>query len=223
MARKISKDNMFFGLDLTEEQKEFRDAIYSDDHDIVFCNSVSGTGKTVISVATARLLVSENKYDSMIYVISPVQQSTNGFLPGTIAEKESVYYQPLFDALIKIGEQPDKCIKQYCIEGKKNSNYWIDTMSHVYTRGINLHNKVIVIEESQNYKSDELKRILTRISDSCKTIVIGHDKQIDLKNPSESGFVRYVDHFANKKRCKICNLTVNFRGWVSSHADALTL
>jgi len=222
MARKISKDNMFFGLELTEEQKEFRDAIYSDECDIVFCNSVAGTGKTLLSVATAKLLIGEGKYESLVYVISPTQQQYNGFLPGSIAEKEAVYYQPLLDALIKIGEQPEKCIRQYCIEGKKNSSYWIDTMSHVYTRGINISdNKIIIIEEAQNFRSDELKRIITRISDNCKTIVIGHDKQIDLKNPIESGFVKYLEHFKNEKKCKVCNLTVNFRGWVSSHADSL--
>lgn len=221
MAKKIDKDHMFFGLELTDEQKEFRDAIYSDEIDIVFCNSKSGTGKTLITVAISKLLVSENRYDGLIYVVSPTQQQVNGFLPGNIMEKESVYFLPLFDALIKIGELPERCIKQYCVEGKKNSNYWVEVMSHVYTRGINVCNKVIIIEEGQNFRTDELKRILTRIHDNCKCVVIGHSEQIDLRNIDESGFEKYLEHFKNEKKCKVCNLTKNFRGWISSHADSL--
>lgn len=48
--------HIFYGLTLDEEQKVFRDAIYSKDNDIVFCEAAAGTGKTLISVATGILM-----------------------------------------------------------------------------------------------------------------------------------------------------------------------
>ena len=49
-------DHIFYGLKLDDEQREFRDAIWSNDYDIVFCNAKSGSGKTTISIATAMLM-----------------------------------------------------------------------------------------------------------------------------------------------------------------------
>ena len=67
-----------------------------------------------------------------------------------------------------------------------------------------------------------MKKVLTRIHDNCKVIVIGHSGQIDLySHPEKSGFVRYLDHFKNDERCAVCELTHNHRGWISSWADEL--
>jgi phosphate starvation-inducible protein PhoH and related proteins len=216
------KENMFFGLKLDGQQKEFRDAIWSNDYDIVFCDSKSGTGKTLISVATAKLLVEYGRYDGLVYIVSPTQSERNGFLPGGIVEKEMPYFAPIFDALITIGEQPEKAIKQMCPENGKNGLAWVDCMSHTYMRGINLQNKCIILEETQNYYSEELKKVLTRVCFSSKVIVIGHREQIDLyKNPQNSGFSKYIEHFKDMPKCKVCELTHNYRGWVSTHADEL--
>lgn len=232
MAKKvaINKENppenlddiLFYGLNLDNQQKEFRDAIWNKDYDIVFCNSKSGTGKSLLAVATAKLLVECGRYDGLIYIVAPTQQDRNGFLPGGVVEKEMPYFAPLLDALIKIGEQPQKVIKQ--LGDQKTTNGWIDCKSHLYTRGINFENKVIILEESQNFYTEEFMRVLTRIHDSCKTICIGCGHQIDLfKNPQNSGFIKYIEHFKDMPRCKVCELSKNYRGWVSSHADDLII
>jgi phosphate starvation-inducible protein PhoH and related proteins len=62
---------------------------------------------------------------------------------------------------------------------------------------------------------------LTRVHNSAKVIVIGHDKQIDLKDPKKSGFVPYLEHFRNEPYCKVVELHVNFRGQLAQHADNL--
>ena len=58
------------GFELSEEQKKLRDAIYSPDIDIIFVNSPAGGGKTVISLATALLMVECGRYDEIIYCFS---------------------------------------------------------------------------------------------------------------------------------------------------------
>lgn len=222
MAKKIFEDNMFFGLNLTDEQKEFRDAIYSGDYDIIFCNSKAGSGKTLISVATANLLVSSGKFDGLTYIFSGVEERNFGYRPGTQEEKEREYLQPLFDALIDINEQPEKAlIPTNTNDTKKKCVGWVETYSHTFTRGINIKNKVVIIDEAQNWTTEQLKKILTRCHVDCRIIVIGHTGQIDLPIKEQSGFQRYIEHFNNKERAKICTLTTNFRGWVAQWADEL--
>jgi predicted ribonuclease YlaK len=222
MAKKISDDNMFFGFNLTDEQKEFRDAIYSGDYDITFVNSKSGCGKTFIAIATSKLLVSLGQFDGLVYIFSGVEERNFGYRPGTQEEKERDYLQPLFDALIDINEQPEKAlISSNLNEMKKKSIGWVETFSHTFTRGMNIKNKVVVIDEAQNWTVEQLKKILTRCHKSCRIVVIGHTGQIDLPIKEQSGFQRYIEHFRDKERAKICNLTKNFRGWVAQWADEL--
>lgn len=221
MSKKIFEDNMFFGLNLTDEQKEFRDAIYYGDYDIIFCNSKAGTGKNLVSVATAKLLVSSGKFDGLTYIFSGVEERNFGYRPGTQEEKEREYLQPLFDALIDINEQPEKAL--ISDSTNKKCNGWVETFSHTFTRGINIKNKVVIIDEAQNWTLEQLKKILTRCHNNCRIIVIGHTGQIDLPIKEQSGFQRYIEHFKNKKRNKICELNTNFRGWVAQWADELIL
>lgn len=213
----LPKDNLLFGFGpkLTDEQKIFVDAIF--DYKIIFCNAKSGTGKTTLSVACARLLDKP-----MYYLFSPVQEGRLGFLPGDLENKVDVYLQPLRDALIEIGEQPERSIiYKNNLDNNKNGNAWVHAMPHVYARGINIKDSVVILDESQNWSRGELKKVLTRIHDSCTVIVIGHSGQCDLDKPNKSGFVPYLKHFESEPYCKVCTLSHNFRGNIATHADEL--
>ena len=216
------KDHPFYGFELDDDQKAFRDAIWNQDKLIVFANAKAGTGKTLIAVATANLLVQYGRYDGIVYISSPTQEAKLGFLPGEISDKVAVYSEPLLEALIKLNINPNTAVNQVSIENQKNGTGYIDAISHVYLRGCNFENKVVIVDEAQNSYTDELKKTLTRMSDSCKVIVIGHSGQIDLyHNPENSGFVRYLNHFKDDDRTAVCELKTNHRGWISSHADEL--
>lgn len=221
---KMSKDCMFFGFadKLTEEQKAFVDAMYSDKYDIVFCNSPAGTGKTTLAVATAKMLVSENRHKGLVFTFSPVEERKMGFRPGTQAEKEFEYTVPLRQALIEINEDPDRVIvNDFNMDNSKKGIAWVETMTDTFARGMNLRNCVVIIDESQNWTSSQLKKLLTRCHDSAKVIVLGHTGQCDLSDKSQSGFQQYIEHFKDEERAYVCNLTQNFRGWMAQHADTL--
>lgn len=221
-APKTLRNHQFYGFELDEQQKAFRDAIWDENKLIVFANARAGTGKTLIAVATADLLVKYGKYEGIVYIVSPVQESKSGFLPGDADEKTRVYAEPLYDALNKIGVNTYTAINQESIMNKKEGSGYIDCLSHLWLRGCNLENKVVIIDESQNMYKDELKKVLTRISDNSKTIVIGHTGQCDLyHNKENSGFGPYIEHFKDQPYAQICELTKNYRGVVSNHADQL--
>lgn len=211
----------FFGMTLDDEQKIFRDYIWDKDKLIVFCNARAGTGKTTLATATADLLVKYNRYDGIVYVAAPTMEQKQGYLAGSIEQKSEPYFEPFYQALNKIGVN---LMTSLCsdIVNQKNGTGYIECMTHTFLRGCNFENKVVILDEAQNYYKDELKKVLTRIHDNCKVIVIGHSGQIDLyNNPEHSGFVQYLEHFNGDDRCAVCQLTKNYRGWISNRADDL--
>lgn len=213
----LPKDSLFFGFaaKLTDEQRAYVDSIF--DNRMTFVNAAAGTGKTTMAVAVAKLL---NK--PLVYVISPVEEKRMGFLPGGVKAKESVYFTPLEDALLEIGEDPRKVIyNEENIEAQKRGDVWVYPKSHVYVRGSNVKGKTVIITEAQNFTRGELKKVLSRLHDDCTVIVEGHADQCDLPDPRKSGFVAYLEHFRSEPYVNVCELTVNFRGQVATHADKL--
>jgi len=219
-------NNLLFGFEpkLTSEQREYVDSIF--DSQLTIVNAKAGTGKTTLAVACAKIIGKP-----LTYVFSPVQESSMGFRPGTQSEKESIYHQPLIDALLEINENPSQCIfnEEFLVNEsiKKKVNIkaimdsiWCYPKSHLFLRGTNLKDTTIIIDECQNFSVNELKKILTRVHESCKVIMIGHSLQMDIP-PSKSGFVSYMEHFRNQPYCKVISLTKNFRGELASWADTL--
>ena len=86
----------------------------------------------------------------------------------------------------------------------------------------------VIIDEAQNFTKAELKKTITRFHDDCFVVVIGHDKQCDLRKPELSGFIPMMELFISlgvEKGLKVGNvqLTKNFRGIISQVADELEI
>lgn len=217
------KSHSFYGLELDEEQKELRDAIWNPDIDFIAVNAAAGTGKTLISLATANLLVQYHRYEKIIYMMAGTQMEKLGYLPGSFGEKMAPYFMPLYDAASTLGLNYMTDINACTDEWESPGDGFIDCMSHNFLRGRNIEpNTVLLIDEAQNFYIDEMKTILTRVLDGAKVIMIGHSGQCDLyKHPERSGFVPYLKHFADQERCKVLTLSNNHRGWISQWADKL--
>jgi phosphate starvation-inducible PhoH-like protein len=213
----LPKNNLLFGFKskLTDEQKIYVDYIF--DKQLTIVNARSGTGKTTLAVACAKIIGKP-----LVYVFNPTEEDKMGFRPGTQEEKESAYTVPIIDALLEIGELPSRSI--YCednMDNLKNGNVWVYPQSHVFARGTNIKDKTVIIDECQNFTKSDLRKMLTRIHDSCTVIMIGHSGQIDLKKPSDSGFKAYIEHFKDKDYVGICDLNWNFRGVLANDADEI--
>jgi predicted ribonuclease YlaK len=206
---------------LDEEQIAFVEAIKDSGKSIVFCDAPAGTGKTTLAMGAAKILVQDkrNDLDGIVYIVSPYGEQKQGYLPGSITEKSEVYYEPAYQAMIEVGMNPNVDVYSESMVAKKKGEAYVKMLTHTYLRGTNLRNKVVILDESQNYTVPELKKVLTRCHDSCKVIVIGHTGQIDIRGGS--GFARYLEHFADQEKCAVCKLTTNHRGWLSTYADML--
>ena len=135
--------NSFFGLDLDEEQIKFRDAIWDKNIDIVFCDSVAGTGKTTIAIGTASLLVKYNVFQKIVYLVSPVQEGKVGFRPGDTDKKLAPYYSPLYDIAPDVDINPFEDINVCTEDWNNQGSGYIDCMSHIFLRGRNIKSDTI--------------------------------------------------------------------------------
>lgn len=217
------KDHPFYGMVLDPEQEAFRDAIWDKDKLIVFCNARAGTGKTTVAVGTANMMYEYGRYDGIIVIMFPCEENRQGYLPGSITEKSEVYFEPINQAIIKCNLDPMHVVNDESLVNLKNGDGYIKLLTSTFLRGTNFENKVVIVEESQNGTVDELKKVLTRCSDNCKVVVIGHTGQCDLRGSSRyaSGFEQYIKHFRGEEKAAICELKTNHRGWISTKADEL--
>jgi len=218
------KGDKFFGMMLDEYQLKFKNAILDDEKKLIFCNAPAGSGKTVIAAGTAVWLYNTGVVDGIIYITAPVQEANMGFLPGSVQEKTDIYSDPFISALESIGVNTYVAVKRDDVpESPYKGTAYIECRSHNYMRGLDIKNKVIIVDEAQNFTTSELKKVLTRMHDDCKIIVIGHRMQCDLKSGLTSGFYSYLDaaEHTEENWISTCTLVNNYRGVVSSWADKI--
>jgi predicted ribonuclease YlaK len=217
MARK-KNDDIFYGFNLNGDQEKFKEAIMSDEHGVVIADATAGSGKTLLAVACANILCKSGKYDSAVYIFPTVEEASLGYRPGNTTEKEADYLGPLYDALIKIRELPQQAISSDISE--KNGTAWITARSATFMRGINLENKVVIIDECQNMSVPIIKRIISRCYDNCKVIILGCQAQTDVPL-NKSGFKQLIDHMSVFEGCVKCDLPISYRGKLAMHIDKL--
>lgn len=215
---KRKNDDIFYGFDLNEHQQKFKEAIMSDEHNVVIADATAGSGKTLLAVACANILCKVGKYKSAVYIFPTIEESSLGYRPGNTMEKEADYLEPLHDALIKINEVPRQAISSDVSD--KNGTAWITARSATFMRGINLENKVVIIDECQNLSVPIIKRIISRCYDNCKILILGCQAQMDVPI-SKSGFKQLIDHMDNFDGCIKCELPISYRGKLAMHIDKL--
>ena len=135
----------------------------------------SGSGKTLLSVASALYQVLSKKIYSRILLSRPIQPLGKdlGFLPGTIQEKMKPWMQPIYDNLEYLLSADQFMINEYMDTGI------IQIEPLTYIRGRSIPKSLLIIDEAQNMKLSEIKTVITRIGEESKIILTGDIEQID--------------------------------------------
>lgn len=211
---------MFSGIVCNEDQAKFRDAVMEDKNNFILVDAVSGSGKTLIAMTCAKQLVANGYYRSCVFIVPTTSEQELGYRPGFKAEKIADYMVPLRQALMKIGEEPDKVITNSLEENLKNSNKWVIADSQTFLRGVNFENQVVIVDEAQNFTIPQIKKIISRNYDNSKIIVIGSSSQIDI-DPNKSCFARLMAHMDGFEGYTKCDLPISYRGKLAMHIDKL--
>lgn len=209
-----------------KHQYEFVKAIIDpvDEVQAVFSDSIAGSGKSSLALSAAYYLIKEELASSVIYVRNTVSVRENGFLPGTIEEKEMAYMKPAVDIIDRIGAR----IGNQDLYGDMVMTEQIQCTSTSFLRGVDYEGPmVLIIDEAQNLDMIELQTVLTRPHDSVKIIVIGSSLQNDNQKIRKYGpekllpFQVYAKHFMDQADIPVrsINLVNNYRGKFSQLAD----
>ena len=219
---KLNKHEFPLINSLDREQQDMVAKLYKNQR--IFVDSVAGSGKTTVTTQAMNALLKKGLIDRLYYVVFPVQEKSLGFLPGEVSDKIKEYAVPFMQAL----QSADVNTQHLNYEMMTNEfvNYDYKIAPHTFMRGRTFSNVGIIIDEAQNATKDELKKVLTRIDDSCYVAITGHNGQIDIAKDA-SGFAAYIHHFKQGVESGIypdmgfASLTHNYRGKFSSFADQL--
>ncbi len=151
-------------------------------NDINFGIGPAGTGKTYLAVACAVEALIKEKVNRLLLVRPAVEAGEKlGFLPGDLTQKIDPYLRPLYDALYEMlgFEKVGRLIEKNVIE----------VAPLAYMRGRTLNNSFIILDESQNTTSAQMKMFLTRIGFGSTAVITGDVTQIDLPKGTRSGLV----------------------------------
>jgi phosphate starvation-inducible PhoH-like protein len=155
-------------------------------HDITFGIGPAGTGKTYLAVACAVDALERQEIRRILLTRPAVEAGEKlGFLPGDLSQKVDPYLRPLYDALFEMlgFEKVEKLIERNVIE----------IAPLAYMRGRTLNDAFIILDESQNTTSEQMKMFLTRIGFNSKAVITGDITQIDLPRGVRSGLRHSIE------------------------------
>ncbi len=188
----VLKENDFKALNVKPvnlKQKLFTKAILSNMYDLLVIDAKAGSGKTLMSIASAMRLIDLGFYDKIIYVRNSIESLDKGADVGYLAgndEKFRIYNMALSDTLEFIAKKQLKKSEnrenQESIESKIDelkSKYCIETLWPGEARGRTLSSSIVIMDEWQNSSEKTTQLILSRLDESCMAIVIGSNRQID--------------------------------------------
>ncbi len=152
------------------------------EHDIVIGIGPAGTGKTYLAVAAAVDALYRKKVRRIILARPAVEAGENlGFLPGDLQEKVDPYLRPLYDALEDMmpAERVARALEDRTIE----------IAPLAYMRGRTLSDAFVILDESQNATTAQMKMFLTRLGLNSQVVITGDKTQIDLPRREDSGLL----------------------------------
>lgn len=174
----------------------------SELNDIVFAIGPAGTGKTYTAVALA-VKALKNKVVKKIILTRPAVEAGEslGFLPGDLKDKVDPYLRPLYDALDDM--IPAEKLNFFM------QNRVIEVAPLAFMRGRTLDNAFIILDESQNCTTTQIRMFLTRLGPSAKCIITGDPSQIDLPRNQKSGLFKALDILPDIKGIGRVDLTAD--------------
>ena len=175
----------------TEKQKFLIDALKTSRQ--VFILGPAGTGKTYVTATYAADQYTLKEIDKIVITRPHVAVGKElGYLPGTLEEKTYPWALPVLDVLEKHWGKGtlDTAIK--------NGN--VEMAPLALMRGRSFENAFIIVDETQNITTHELKMLLTRVGEGTTIVLNGDVQQSDLK---EADGLTKVIHLAKKHQLPV--------------------
>lgn len=180
MARQSNNQSFNFECSYNNLQKKVINFFRTNNVSIL--TGDAGTGKTFCAIYYGLMLLKDKAIEEMV-ISKPLIEvgSKIGFLPGSEAEKVSVYmdsYSATFKKIVGEG------MYQYLIASKKVRFEPVN-----YVRGTTFENSLVIMDEAQGLSLHELITFATRLSESSQLLILGDPFQADIKNSGLDPFI----------------------------------
>lgn len=206
-----NKDRDRFYKKMSKEQIILFNSI--KDYIFTYCESVSGTGKSITSIAAMLDLLANGIINKIIYIQKASDRYLcHGYLPGTTEEKTRELWTPFYDAMLTLGYSEETIERMIGFD-------MIILTTDSSLRGVNFEKSGVIIDEAQNCNTETLKLIFTRCHDDCHVVMLGDSLQKDNKGNKNTDFIDYGNYLSNSNIGNKCVLTKNFRGKFSQLAE----
>lgn len=166
----------------THNQKLFLQAATTQT--LIVAKGSAGVGKTYLAACIAANKLLKGEINKIVLVRPYVQMGrSSGFWPGSIEDRLEPYFAPILSVLReRLGESNFNCLY-----GK---SILIQPMEAV--RGMDFKDTLLIGDEQQNTTREEMRCLVTRLSEGSQFILVGDDKQADIR-PKDSGLLYLVD------------------------------
>lgn len=138
----------------------------------------AGTGKTLMSLATALHQIQNGIYKKIVIIkpIVPVSGRDLGYLPGDKYEKISHWLGPIRDNIAQL-ESNNKTGGDLLEEMVESDIIEVEAMT--YIQGRSIPNSIIMVDECQNLTTRESRMVVERVSNKSKVILLGDLTQVE--------------------------------------------
>jgi phosphate starvation-inducible PhoH-like protein len=173
-------------LPKTLNQENYINSLTDPNKHIVFATGPAGSGKTLLAMLAAIKALKSGEVNKIILTRPAVgvDDEQHGFLPGDLNSKMEPWTRPLFDVLAEYYDKRE--ITQMLDE------QIIEIAPLAFMRGRNLKNAFIVADEMQNATVNQMKMVLTRISEGSKLVITGDLHQRDRKFEQDNGLMDFL-------------------------------
>lgn len=184
--RKYFKKPQVHLLPKTLNQETYINMLTDPDKVIVFATGPAGTGKTMLAMLAAIKALKDGSATKIILTRPAVgvDDEKHGFLPGDLNQKMEPWVRPLFDVLEEYYDRKD--LARMLEDGT------IEISPLAYMRGRNLKNAFVICDEMQNATVNQMKMVLTRISENSRMVVTGDLKQTDRQFSNNNGLLDFI-------------------------------
>jgi PhoH-like ATPase len=192
--------NAVWGVTARNREQNFALNLLMDPEcDFITLTGTAGTGKTLMTLASAlSQVLDERRYSEIIVtrVTVPVGEDI-GFLPGDEQEKMGPWMGALDDNL-EVLARGDSSAGEW---GRAATNDLVRSKIKIkslnFMRGRTFLNKFVIIDEAQNLTPKQMKTLITRAGPGTKIVCLGNLAQIDTPYLTEgsSGLTYAVDRF----------------------------
>ena len=149
----------------TPKLEAYKADLMNRDKRLIFVSGLPSTGKTKCAVDAGFLQASCNFYRQLV-LCRPILKQATGFLKGTLLEKMGPYVAQANEYILEQSQGNSNIPSE--LAGGLVQIYPADML-----QGIRFRHKFTIIDEAQNISDSEAFKILTRVGENGKLVILG--------------------------------------------------